>query len=151
MSDYPRHHDTREIEAALDALARVDGAAPRGCAQRIADASLPAFRSTPGTTPVVPRPLRMPLARLALAAAAMIALVAAATVWFGAPTPPPPAPQAAATPETLDIVDAWLDDSPFAGVESQLDDLFFAIAEFNPRSAPDWTVDDLLTLEGDAL
>ncbi len=139
--------DIADVESAVRTLAQADAAdASRGLEDRIFNATVDRFRET---QPVVVA--RLGVYRAVLAVAAAIGIVALASVWFTASPTPPVAPDAVAHAATLDAIDAWLGEGPLAAQEDDLDDIFHAIVSFDPRSADDWTVDDLITSEGDSL
>lgn len=140
-----------ELERALNRLGASDAtSAPSSLESRVFEASrreLTASRSA-----VV---ARIAWARVRLAAAvAIVGLTAALAAVLTQRSPGAAAsttPMMSAEASALDAVDAWLSESPLGDREASMDDLFFAIVEFDPRSAGDWMLDDLLTTEGDSL
>lgn len=140
-----------ELERALNRLGASDGdAAPSGLESRVFEASRRELAGSGGAVVA-----RIGWARVRLAAAVAIvgltASLAAVITQRGPETAPAPTSMASAEASALDAVDTWLSESPLGEREESMDDLFFAIVEFDPRSADDWTLDDLLTTEGDSL
>lgn len=140
-----------ELERALNRLGASDGnSAPSGLESRVFEASRRELTAPTGAVVA-----RIGWARVRLAAAVAIvgltASLAAVLTQRSPGTSPEPTTVASAEASALDAVDAWLSESPLGEREESMDDLFFAIVEFDPRSADDWTLDDLLTTEGDSL
>ena len=138
-----------ELERALNRLGASDAdAAPSGLEARVFEASRRELIAPTGAVVA-----RVGWARARLAAAVAIVGLTASLAAILTQRGPGAAPPTTATAEAsaLDAVDAWLRESPLGEREATLDDLFFAIVEFDPRSADDWMLDDLLTTEGDSL
>lgn len=140
-----------ELERALNRLGASNASsAPSGLESRVFEASRRELNRS-GDAVVA----RIGWARVRLAAAvAIVGLTTSITAVLTQRSPgtaTAPTPMVSAEASALDAVDAWLSENPLGDREASMDDLFFAIVEFDPRSAGDWTLDDLLTTEGDSL
>lgn len=141
-----------ELERALERLGAAERAgAPQGLEARVFASSVEALHGAERPTVVA----RVGWARVRLSvAAALVGIGAVAAAWLtGGPRTPAAAPVAVESADgaALAAVQEWLSESPLGDREATMDDLFFAIAGFDPRSAEDWTLDDLLSMEGDSL
>lgn len=140
-------HEFADVESALDRLAEADGAGAPGLEDRV-------FAATRATlsaeeAPAVIARIGWSRARAAAAIAIVGVTALTAAMLSNRPEPAPTSEDPAAL--ALDAVDAWLEGSPLGEHEATLDDLSFAIVEFDPRSAGDWLNENLLISEGDAL